>query len=511
MTINGITIKWPVWALIIILVCVGAYFLAPRFYSGMGKVKKVGLNSWSGFAPEIKLNEGLLYNKESRNAKEFDLKVEFVQIEDRGTAIAALASKEVDAIWTTTDIMSTEVSQGSDLVKIGIAQILMIDRSNGADVIVGDRTIKNVMDAKGKKVAYTPASASHTLLLNWLGSAGLTMNDIISVPVASGMKAAEMFKSLDVPIAVVWSPDDGDCYAGVQGSHELFSTAKAKNIVMDGLIVRKEDLKDKEMHAFFVKLCKSWLVANAECNTSDQKKKEAAECFVKNFTGTNEAVVLDGLNKVRLSTYDDNKNFFGLNVTFKGVTGEDLYTRMANIYSTIKDEKGGHLANNPLPWRQVADESIIEEITDLKGDQSAEPDVVKFTPITPAMEKNLATTIPATAVKVTVNFAVNSYLLDDDAKTILDREVQPYVKAFSGYRIRVEGNTDKSGIAQQNVKLSFLRAKAVTDYLIETYKFDPNRFTKPIGWGSKNPIYPHEANEKERASNRRTEISFINE
>ena len=509
MTIKGITIKWPVWMLLLIGLGVAAYFIGPKFMST--KRNKVALNGWSGFAPEIKMNEGMLYTPDCRNFKEFNLKVDFIQIEDRATAISALVAKEVDAIWTTTDIMSTEVGAGSNLTKIGIAQILQIDRSNGADVIVGDRTIKNVMDAKGQKVAYTPASASHTLLLNWLKSGGLTMKDIIPVPVVSGTKAAEMFNSRDVKIAVTWSPDDGGCYKAIEGSHELFSTAKAKNIVMDGLIVRKDDLKDKKMREFFVKLAKSWMVANGECNNSDQKKREAATCFAKNFN-VPEDVVLDGLNKVRLSTYQDNKNFFGLNVSFRGVTGDDLYSRMADIYSTVPDEKGAMLANNPLSWKEVSDASIIQEITDLTGsDQAAEPDVVKFDPIPTEKEKAVQDAVALTAVKITVNFAVGSAELDDDARTIIDREVAPYLKGFSGYRIRVEGNTDKTGNPQKNIELSFRRANATIKYLIDTYHFDPNRFTKPIGWGSKNPIYANESSDSERAANRRTEFSFINE
>lgn len=518
MTIGSVNIKWPVWVLLLIGLGVGIFFIARAYLPNVGgDTHKVGINSWSGFAPEVYFNNGKSYDKESRNAKEFGLKVEFVQIDDRAPAIAALMSKEVDAIWVTTDVMSPEVNGGSDLANLGIAQVLFIDISRGADVIVGDRTIKNVMDARGKKVAFTPASASHTLLMNWLSSAGLTMRDIIPVPVKLGMEAAAMFQSGEVPIAVVWSPDDGDCYAKIKESHELFSTAKAKNIVFDGLIVRKEDLKDKGFRVWLTKLTKSWLIANAEVQNSESKKKEAAACFVKNFTGTTDFVVEDGLNKVRLCTYQDNVNLFGLNPSFNGVTGEELYTRMAKIYSTVEDEKGSRLVTNALPWKQVSDESIIEEITDLTGsDQAAEPDVTKFTAVTPEQEKVLEKAIPATSVKVIINFATGSAQLDDNAKTVLDREVLPYVKGLSGYRLRVEGNTDQVGNQtakgkKYNEMLSYQRAQSVINYLIEMGKFDPNRFLKPVGNGSNNPIYAVETNEDERAANRRTEVSFINE
>lgn len=520
MTIKGITIKWPVWVLLLIIIGAVTYFAAPKLLGKMGfsnETRAVGINPWSAFGAELRLNNGMSYDPESRNAKDFGLKVEFKRIDDRAPAIAALIAGQVDAIWVTTDMMSTELFENSELAKLGVVQILFTDISRGADVVVADRTIKSAKDMKGKKVAYTDASASLSLLLNLLETANLTLNDIIPVRVKSGVEAAAMFQSLDVPIAIVWSPDDGDCIKNVEGSHILFSTEKARNIIMDGIIVRKADLEDKAFRSWAKKLCESWLVANAECNQSDKAKQEAAVMFDKGFNGYGVDIALDGLNKVRLCTYEDNKNLFGLNLSFKGVTGGELYSRMANIYSNVPDGKGSVLAKNPLTWKEISDESLIEEITTLTGaEHAAEPDVVKFTPIAATQEKAIAQATAVTSVKIIINFGIGSADLDDQAKTIIDREVMPYAKGLSGYRIRVEGNTDASGNQTEkgrsfNEALSYQRAQSVINYLMKTGKFDPNRFTKPIGWGSNNPVYPNESNESESAANRRTEISFINE
>jgi len=520
MTIKGITIKWPVWILLLILVGIGTYLVAPKVLGKMGfsnEVRKVAINPWSPYGAELRLNNGMAYDPESRNAKEFGLKVEFKRFDDRAPAISALISKDIDAAWVTVDIMSTEVFEGSDLASLGISLIGFTDISRGADVVVVDRTIKNVQDFRGKKVAYTDASASLTLLLNLLESAKMTLDDIVPVRVASGIKAAEMFQNREVPIAVVWSPDDGDCIAKIEGSYKFFGTDKARNIIMDGLIVRKADLEDKAFRTWATKLMTSWLVGNAECNQSETAKKEAAVIFDKCFTGYGVEIAMAGLNGVRLTTYEDNKNLFGLNVSFTGVTGEKLYSRMANIYSKVPDGKGSVLAKNPLSWKEISNESIIKEITTLTGvEHSAEPDVVKFDPISQSQEKVVSEATPVTAIKVIINFAVGSAELDDYAKTILDRDVMPYAEGFSGYRIRVEGNSDASGNqtekgAAYNKRLSLQRAQSVVNYMIKTGNFDPNRFTKPIGWGFDKPIYPIENGESESSANRRTEISFINE
>lgn len=521
MTIKGITIKWPVWILLLAILGVCTYFFAPKVLSSMGfsnKARIVGINPWAPYGAILRLNNGMAYDKESRAAKEFGLKAEFKRFDDRLPAVAALISKDIDAAWVTVDIMSTECFDQSDLAKLGVSMIAFTDISRGSDVIVADRTIKSVQDFKGKKVAYTDASASLTLLINLLESAHMTLSDIIPVRVTSGMKAAEMFKAREVPIAAVWAPDDGDCLKAIEGSTRFFSTDKARNIIMDGVIVRKEDMKDKNFRNWAEKLVKTWLVANAECNQNESAKKEAAVIFDKCFTGYGVDIALAGLDGVRLTTYEDNKNLFGLNVAFTGVTGEKLYSRMANIYSQVPDTKGGVLAKNPLAWKEISDETVIEAITDLTGsEQAAEPDVVKFEPIaTPAQEKAAATATPITSVKVTVNFALGSAELDDNAKSILDAKVVPYTQGFSGYRLRVEGNTDQSGNQTakgqaMNKSLSLRRAQSVIDYLVKVGHFDPNRFTKPIGWGSTNPIYATETSEAESAANRRTEINFINQ
>lgn len=520
MTVKGITIKWPVWVIVFALIGIGMYYAAPNVLPKMGftdSPRKIAINPWSAFGAELRLNNGMGYDPESRNVKEFGLKAEFIRIDDRAPAMAALTSRNVDAIWVTTDIMSTETFEGSDLAKLGVAQIVFTDISRGADVIVADRTIKNAMDLKGKQVAYADASASLTLLINLLESAGLTLNDITPVRVKSGVEAAAMFQALAVPCAVVWSPDDGDCIQQVEGAHELFSTAKARNIIMDGIIVRKVDLQDKAFRIWANKLVTSWLVANAECNQSMKAKQEAAAIFARSFSGYTDDLALDGLNKVRLCTYGDNRNLFGLNLSFKGVTGEELYSRMANIYSSVPDGKGSYLSRNPLVWKMVSDESIIEEINTLTGtEQAAEPDIIMFAPITPEQETVVANAEPVTSIKVIINFATNSAQLNDQAKTILDRQVIPYAKGLSGYRIRTEGNTDQQGNQTEkgriyNENLSYQRAQSVIDYLIKAGKFDPNRFTKPIGNGSNKPIFANENSEAERSANRRTEVVFINE
>ena len=70
---------------------------------------------------------------------------------------------------------------------------------------------------------------------------------------------------------------------------------------------------------------------------------------------------------------------------------------------------------------------------------------------------------------------------------MIDREFVSIAKQFASMRIRVEGNTDWTGDENYNKKLSYNRAKAVVDYLVEEYGFDKNRFVVK-GNGSEHAI-----------------------
>jgi NitT/TauT family transport system substrate-binding protein len=232
-------------------------------------------------------------------------------------------------------------------------------------------------------------------------------------------------------------------------------------------------------------------------------RKEANALFAKGFDFP-EAVAALSADKIRFSTLQDNKNFFGFDPTFTGVTGEKMYGRMAVKYTDLG------LAKSPAAWRSVSDGSVIEE---LLKDQSLVNDATQseaaapvFTAPTQADKK-----IPAQGNKIiTLNFATAASSLDETSIAIINREVASLAQGFENARIRVEGNTDNVGNAADNKTLSDRRAQAVVDYLVSEYKLPRNKFIV-VGNGSSKPVPGCEANADEacRAKNRRTDFNFI--
>lgn len=492
---------------------VGGYFLYPKFKSisggGSSPDLTIGLNTWSGFAPIVWYNGGKDVNKDSKITKNFDLKLQINQMDDRKVCIEALLADQVDAIYTTTDISGSEMDANGQLAKAEVVQFLKVDDSRGADVIVGTRSYNSVSDLKPTtKIACAFPTASSTLLINWLDAGGKTTQDVTIIYVESGQKAAELFKAGQVDLAVVWSPDDGDCINAVAGSHVVTSTKYATSIIMDGMIAKKSVLLEKSKD--FEKLVRAWLTANADMQI-ESNRDSAAVAFSKSF-GFLLDLVKDGVNKVRFSTHGDNVAFFGLDPNYTGVDGDNLYTRMSRIYSQTPAPTGGNFAKKPIPWVKASYSGIIENIKDMNTGRNVIESEMTFAPST---KEDM--TKPSMATKqVTIQFATNEFNLSNDAKTIIDREMGPIAKSWKGAKIRIEGNTDNTGNYNMNKELSYKRAKSVADYLVRTYGFDKNKF-EIIGNGPDKPangskdIKSANATESMKSDNRRTDFGLIAE
>jgi len=445
-------------------------------FKGESDVINVGVNTYAGFLQLVWLNSGLEPNETSPLYKDYGLKMKISIYDDFTAGRAAFKNGDLDMIYCTTDVLCTEMGNGSDMTDSRM--FVMLDKSRGSDVIVVNKNIKTVADLKGKKIAYAEGTVSQTLLLNVLETNGISGNEIEHIKVGSGIDAAEAYKSGNVDACVTWSPLDLDCIDAVKGSRAIISTKQASEISSDGLIAKSTYITENK--ETLTKLVSAILYANSMVSTDETAIKEGANIFSKSFEGFKPQDVIDGSKNVRYSTLGDQINYFGLNSSFSGVTAEQTYSKMSRVYESLG------LTKSPLPWRKVSDTSIIEALmTDpksVKGNQEPEGNV-SFTSPT----KELETVQSISNKKVTIQFENNSIVLDNNARSLIDREFGTLAKQFRDSRIRVEGNTDAVGDVNYNKKLSLHRAQAVVDYLVNEYGFDKNRFVV-VGNGPKHAL-----------------------
>ena len=435
----------------------------------------VGTNTYAGFLPFMYLNGGLEPNEDSYIYKNYGIKLKIVVQDDFQAGRSAFKNGDIDVIYCTADAFPVEMSEGSDMTDARFFNIS--NWSRGADAIVVNKNVHTVADLMGKIVACSEGTASHTLLLNTLETNGFSWEDVNTDSkirkdkvnlkiVGSGLDAAAIFKAGQCDAAVVFSPDDQDIVNTIKGAKVLVSTKQASNIICDGLIAKNSYIEantDK-----LKKLVSALLEANVLMNTDPKAVAVAAKAFAKAY-GTDEEFAIEGSKNIYYTTLADEANFFGLNSSYTGIKGDELYSKMARTY------EGLNLCKRPLSWRKSSNLSIIEALlenpSEVRGNQNAEK-VKTFT----APTKEMETVVSMSTKKLTIEFPVNSDILDNDAKALIDREFVSIAKEFSGARIRIEGNTDNTGNANYNVALSKRRAQAVANYLVKEYGFDKNRF-----------------------------------
>lgn len=456
---------------------------------GDNKCIEIGVVTWGGYAGGQYWNNGFKDNPGSRYHKD-DICVNFTVMDDFNASRAAFKAGKMDLMWTTMDAFPTESGNYGEPVKF----LFQADWSRGGDAIVTTSGINSVGGLAGKKIAVAPATPSHTFLLWMLDMAGLTFMDVELKEVASAIDAAAAFKAGQVDAAVVWSPDDADCVKSVSGAKILTNTKQATHIIADGFMVKQSVLNKRrsELKA----LAEGWLKGAAEINESEANKAKAAKILSDGFgPDIDEAFALGAINNVRLTTYGDNLDFFGLNPGYTNVTGSSLYTKMAKVYGRLK------LADSPPDYANVIDTGFIKSL-DLNGQAVKAEEKVTF-------KKATATEAKAKAVAskpVRVSFPHGSTTLGENAKMIIDLQFTEAAKAFPNARIRIEGNTDSTGSAAVNTRISRQRAQAVVSYLV-SQGMDPNRFIV-VGNGPNKPLC-HEKTDICFAKNRRTDFQIL--
>ena len=457
---------------------------------------RVGVVDWGGYVGGYLFNKGFAPTTNSRFYKDYGFLVEFITMNDFDASRAAWKADNIDLMWATTGSFSTEAVGMKELSpKI----LFQTDWSRGGDAIVVRKGINTVSDLKGKTIAVAPMTPSHTFLINLLEVSGLKESDVTLVTKANAIDAAGDFMNKQVDAAIVWSPDDRACVETVSGSKILQSTKEASNIIADVFFAKESFINAHKSD--LIKLYEGWMIGDAEINSSEESKSEAAQILADNSAAFDKAGAIAAINNVRLTTNGDNLNYFGINKNYKGVTGEKLYSTMTSKY-----KKAGYISpSENTYWRDVAYSNIVSSAS-LSGDKQNAEGIKSFTAPVEAMYDQAKTQAVA-AKKVSITFATGAFALDGNSEYIIDKEMAEIAKQFGNSRIRIAGNTDNTGSAATNEKLSKKRAQSVANYLVNTFGFDKNRFVV-IGNGPKQAISDGVSGSNENY--RRTDFELIN-
>jgi len=457
---------------------------------------RVALSQWPGHMALL-VGAGGLKTQPGSIAAEEGLKLEIQFIEDAPSKNEALRKGDVDFVWQTVDELP--ISLGAyRAAGVDARAFMQIDWSRGGDACVASKEVQTVESVYGKKSAMLMFSPDHTVFEFMINNSRLTPQQVADVRRATKFSpddftfARNLFTQGKVDVACLWEPDVTLALEGRPGSHRLFSTADATELVADVLVARQDFLDAQPKVA--AKLARVWFKSVERANHDRPAAANLISTVASRFRDElGYEKTLKALDWAKWTELSDNVRFFGLDGSMPAF--DRVYNQADSIWisypeAEIKDRFAPAMLRN---------DRAVRAVWEAAGKPSA--------PTSDAFNPAIANNGSALFTKpVSISFPSNGVQLSPEALSVINQQILPQLEIAGGMSVRVEGNTDGIGERSANQTLSEKRAGAIVEYLIS--RGVPRTRLVARGNGSGKPVAPNTTVEG-RALNRRTDVLFI--
>lgn len=481
---------------------------------------RVSLVSFHGYAPALVANGNNLGTQPGSIYAKRGLNVQFLIQDDIPPLATIFEAGTAQCAWRTSDFWAQEQpnlrNAGHDA-----RAVMVVDNTQGGDAVIArDPAVRSIEDLAGRSVALLQFTPSHGMLIDAIENSSLTARKKESVRMVfinaeegtTGVRAA--YESGNVDAAVLWDPDLALAQRAVKGSHVVYSTKTATNLIFDVMVCDSRILGTPQGQDAVQKFVAGWLDGVKAARGDPDNAVDAlvnTEEFFKLLADKEGKGFVKGLFANLVWTgLEDNARILGL------VGGTNHYERVYRRFDEIY-RKAGALANPKSPViapQESFDYRFVKALlaeNKAAGEAAAKPQAT-FT----QAEQKVATQAAAIVTKpVTVGFATASAELTKRAQKTIDDDMVPFIENNGKAYFEISGNTDSTGAQSVNQRLSEARAKSVVDYLVAQWEFPRERF-KLVGNGSGKPLC-NEGNaaaeglslEECRALNRTTRIAVF--
>jgi outer membrane protein OmpA-like peptidoglycan-associated protein/ABC-type amino acid transport substrate-binding protein len=482
-----------------------------------GNPLKVSIVSFHGYAPALVANGQSLTTRPGSIFDKEGLNVEFVIQDDIPAIATVFEAGTAQCIWRTSDFWAQEQPNLRNAGHDGKA-VMIVDNTRGADAIIArDPAIRKVEDLAGKKVALLQFTPSHGMTIDAIDNSSLSARKKQSIEYVfinaedglGGVRAA--LESGSVDAAVLWDPDLSLALRSTKG-HVVYSTRTASNLIFDVIVCDQRVLDDAQGAAAVQKLVNGWMkgvdAAKADPDGAVDALVKTEEFFTLLAKDEGKPFVKGLFDNLLWTGVADNARILGMS------GGTNHYARVYQRFDQIY-RAAGALANPKSPVVNPADSFDPRFIRNLyDASTTAQTEAKKTEVFTEAAREEAVQAAPAEVTKpVTVNFASGQSGLTKRAERTIDTEMVPFIENNGNAYFEISGNTDSTGNATVNNRLSTARAEAVVDYLVRQWEFPRERF-KIVGNGSSRPLCNEGAPEAEglsldacREANRSTRIA----
>ena len=187
---------------------------------------KVGVNQWPGYEP-IVLARDLSYLPQKQ--------VKLVELPSNTESIALLRTGRLDAAALTLDEALNVINLGTELTIV-----LVLDFSNGADVLLAKPTLKSLADIQGHRVGVETTGVGALLFHAALNQAKLEGDDVQVVYLPADEQEAA-YISGQVDAVITFEPIKSKLEQ--HGAHVLFDSSEVSDLIVDVLAVRTDQLE----------------------------------------------------------------------------------------------------------------------------------------------------------------------------------------------------------------------------------------------------------------------------
>lgn len=214
------------WMLVVGLVALLGTLAVPAQGQSRPEVK-LGVQPWLGYGP-------WWIAEEMGYFADHGLDVEVVDFTWDQDMNAALASGRLDVEAAATNTMIAMINQGVD-----VQAFLLLDASYQADAIIAHQDIQSIEDLKGLEVAYEPGSTSDLLLNYALNEVGLSIDDIVPVPIAAADVGVALIAG-QVKVAVTYEPYISAALRDRDEYGVLYTAAERPGLISDVMLAQRE-------------------------------------------------------------------------------------------------------------------------------------------------------------------------------------------------------------------------------------------------------------------------------
>jgi len=184
------------------------------------------MHVWPGFEPLF-----LARHAGSLNERDFRL----VEFSNGSEGVRAFRNGTLEAVCLTLDEVFYTVQDGMDPVIL-----LVLDESQGADVLLARKEIKSLAQLKGKRIAVEVSAVETYTLTRALQRAGLTVKEVTPVYLPMD-KHLSAFQSGSVDAVVTYEPVRTRLME--LGAVDLFNSSMIPGEIVDVLVVHRDYLE----------------------------------------------------------------------------------------------------------------------------------------------------------------------------------------------------------------------------------------------------------------------------